>query len=146
MVERVLHHGVEKPARGRRGAWLACMTAMLAGACASGQDGPPPRTPPEVRMNATLQSITEAVLDDAARLAGVERSALTIVSREAVTWSDGSLGCSQPGMGYTQALVPGYRVRLRAGDREFDYHASARGQWILCPPGRATDPAPRDAI
>jgi hypothetical protein len=119
---------------------------MLAGACASGQDGPPPRTPPEVHMNATLEAITEAVLDDAARVTGAERSAVTILSSEAVTWSDGSLGCPRPGMGYTQALVPGYRVRLRAGRREFDYHASARGQWILCPPGRATDPVPRDAI
>jgi len=97
-------------------------------------------------MNATLEAITEAVLDDAARVTGAERSAVTILSAEAVTWPDGSLGCPRPGMGYTQALVPGYRVRLRANERELDYHASLRGQWILCPAGHAMDPVGRDSI
>jgi hypothetical protein len=118
------------------------MVALLAGACAVGQDGPPPRTPPEVRMNATLESITDAVLDDAAHVSGVQRSALTIVSTETVTWSDGSLGCPQPGMIYTQALVPGYRIRVRAGERILDYHTNRRGYWILCPGGASENPLP----
>jgi hypothetical protein len=46
---------------------------------------------------------------------------------------------------YTQALVPGYRVRLRGPAGEMDYHASARGALVLCPPGRAASPLPDDA-
>jgi thiamine pyrophosphate-dependent acetolactate synthase large subunit-like protein len=69
---------------------------------------------------------------------------VVLIGSEDVTWRDGSLGCPQRGMAYTQALVPGYRVRLQAGDRAFDYHASARGALVLCPEGRARSPAPAD--
>jgi hypothetical protein len=59
-----------------------------------------------------------------------------------VTWSDGSLGCPKPGMLYTQALVPGYRVKLKVGSEVWDYHASERGGVVLCPPGLAREPGP----
>jgi hypothetical protein len=95
---------------------------------------------------ATLHSITEAALVDAARQTGLERSHLKVVSSELVTWRDGSLGCPQPGMGYSSALVPGFRIRIRAGDRQLDYHASARGGLVLCPAGRAVEPLPSDAV
>ena len=68
-----------------------------------------------------------------------------MLSAEAVTWSDGSLGCPQPGMMYTQALVPGYRVRIQAGGQVLDYHAGRSGQPALCPAERAIDPIPADA-
>jgi hypothetical protein len=40
------------------------------------------------------------------------------------------------------ALVPGYRIRIQAGDNVLDYHASRRGYLVLCPPGRSVDPVP----
>jgi hypothetical protein len=64
------------------------------------------------------------------------------VSSEAVVWPDGALGCAEPGMNYTMALVPGYRITIRAGAELLDYHASDRGQLVLCPPGRSTAPSP----
>jgi hypothetical protein len=97
-------------------------------------------------VNATLQSVTEAVLADASKRTGLEVAKLEVVESVAVTWPDGSLGCPEPGMNYTMALVPGYRIRIKAGERVLDYHASARGYWVFCPVGRAVDPAPRDAI
>ena len=63
---------------------------------------------------------------------GVASNAPTIVAAEEVTWSDGSLGCPQPNMGYTQALVPGYRVVLEVDGEEFHFHASESDQVILC--------------
>jgi len=105
-----------------------------------------PLTPNEAPVSANLQSITEAAIRDAARQTGLAKEALAVVSAGAVTWSDGSLGCPQPGMMYTQALVPGYRIRIQAGPRVLDYHASARGQLLLCPDGRAIEPSPQDAI
>ena len=59
---------------------------------------------------------------------------------QAVTWSDGALGCPEPGRAYTQALVPGWQIRLRAGTEVLDYHASRGGALLLCPPGRAVLP------
>jgi hypothetical protein len=92
----------------------------------------------------TLDSLTDAVLDDAARRTGLAKSALLIENAVDVIWPDGSLGCPQPGTMYTQALVPGLRIRVRAGDDLLDYHASRRGSFVLCPAERATDPLPAE--
>lgn len=89
-----------------------------------------------------LQAMVDAARADAARRFGLPPTAFPIVSAEAVTWADGSLGCPLPGMGYTQALVPGARIRLRGPAGELDYHAAARGGLKLCPPGQAEDPVP----
>lgn len=97
-------------------------------------------------VNPTLQSVTDAVRADASQRTGLDVAKLEIQESVAVTWADGSLGCPQPGMTYTMALVPGYRIRIKAGQQILDYHASARGYWVLCPSGRAVDPSLRDAI
>ncbi|MFJ6679738.1 hypothetical protein ACIQLK_11550 [Microbacterium sp. NPDC091382] len=56
----------------------------------------------------------------------------TLVSAERVEFSDGSLGCPAPGMTYTQAIVDGYRVIVRADDRTFDYRFGAGDEPRLC--------------
>jgi hypothetical protein len=38
------------------------------------------------------------------------------------------------------ALVPGYRIKVRAGEQVLDYHASRRGYFVLCPAQRSVDP------
>lgn len=89
-----------------------------------------------------LEALREAVLADAAALwPDADRAGLK-VQAEAVTWPDGSLGCAQPGQFYTQALVPGWRLRVSDGRRELLYHASRRGAWVQCPTTRAAPPAP----
>jgi len=90
--------------------------------------------------------MTEAVLADASKRTGIEVANLKIVESVAVTWRDGSLGCPQPGMTYTMALVPGYRIRIKAGEQVLNYHASTRGYWVFCPSGLAVEPAPSDAM
>jgi len=94
----------------------------------------------------SLHSITEAALADASRRTGLVPGDLKVISADAVTWPDGSLGCPQPGRMYTQASVPGFRVRIGAGGRVLDYHANARGGLVLCPAGRSTEPPPAEAI
>jgi hypothetical protein len=118
-------------------------TVLLFAACAStsGQDRPPARSAEEFPMNATLASVTDAVVADAAQRTGRKKADLVVESAEAVTWADGSLGCPEPGAMYTMALGPGYRIRVRAGGELLDYHASERGYFVLCPAGRAVDPA-----
>ncbi len=83
----------------------------------------------------------QAALTDAARRTGIDAATLKVASAERVTWLDGSLGCPEPDFMYTQALVSGYRIRIKAGDEMLDYHAGTRGAPLLCPPGRAVDPA-----
>ena len=93
----------------------------------------------------TLQSATEEALTDAARRTGLKRTELEVLRAEAVTWSDGSLGCPQPGMMYTQALAPGFRIRIRAGAETLDYHAGRRGAPMFCPAGRVLPPVSNNA-
>jgi hypothetical protein len=63
---------------------------------------------------------------------GVKASDVKVVSAQAVNWPNGALGCPQPGMMYTQAIVPGYRVELEAAGKRFAYHASTKGGFRLC--------------
>lgn len=89
----------------------------------------------------SVEALLAALKADAARRAGSR--AITAGPAEDVVWSDGALGCPQPGLAYTQALVPGWRVRVDvAGAAPLSYHASRRGEWLLCPAGRAGAPVP----
>jgi hypothetical protein len=72
-----------------------------------------------------------AVVDLAARQ-GVETTAITVVSTDEVTWRDGSMGCPEPGMNYTQALVPGIRVVLELDGVRYEYHSGGGRSMFLC--------------
>jgi hypothetical protein len=63
---------------------------------------------------------------------GYQEGELEVVTVERVTWPDGALGCPQPGGMYTQALVEGYRVVLRAGDEELHFHGQEGQPPFLC--------------
>ena len=119
---------------------------VAAGLSACAADRPAAAPGYTAPVNSTLQSVTAAVLADASKRTGIEVTKLEVVESVTVTWPDGSLGCPEPGMNYTMALVPGYRIRIRADQQVLNYHASARGYWVFCPVGRAVDPALRDAI
>ena len=119
---------------------IVCLAAMWLAGCASGVAEAPPVVSPESHPMANdLQSIVAAAKQDAVAR-GAPAQSITVQSAQRVTWRDGSLGCPEPQMQYTQALVPGWRVILRVGDATYDYHATANGHLILCPRERATDP------
>ena len=129
---------------------LAALALALA-ACANGignaasqDDARPTRSAPAIEtVPPTDEPVTGEVpaelladiVADAAQRTGVDRDAVEVISAEAVTWNDGSLGCPEPGMSYTMALVEGYHLILRAADEDLDYRASARGGFRLCENG-----------
>jgi hypothetical protein len=76
---------------------------------------------PGTPIDPTMPLVTAAVDDLAGRL-GIKPDAVTVVAAQAVTWPDGSLGCPEPGMMYTQVLVDGTLVVLEAGGRRYEYH------------------------
>lgn len=79
--------------------------------------------------------ILDAIRAAAAERTGVAADAIEVVSAEQVTWSDGSLGCPEPGQMYTQALVDGYKVVLDAGGEQLDYRIGSGGSFRLCEGG-----------
>ena len=91
-----------------------------------------------------MPPILEEIRIDASKRAGVPLAEVTLLTLEPVTWADGSLGCPEPGMMYTQALVRGYRIRVDAAGTPMTYHTGATSTFVLCPPERAQEPSPVD--
>lgn len=100
---------------------LVVMMMLAACGAGNGDTGGTPTPSPEAKARADLST----------RLA-VEESSIETVSTQQVTWSDGSLGCPQPGEFYTQALVEGSRIILEHDGRFYDYHAGADDEPFLC--------------
>ena len=86
------------------------------------------------------RELRRIVVADAAKKLGVKESAIVLTRAEHVTWNDGALGCPQPGMGYSQALVPGYRVVARTDARELVYHTDESRGAVACPQPRSRTP------
>jgi hypothetical protein len=129
--------------RARLGAVALCAT-LVVGGCAGTDDasrGESPARPsgeeetvspdPTAIPGAGTPQARQAVADLAARL-DVAADEVSVVAVEAVTWNDGSLGCAEKGMMYTQALVEGTRIMLRAGDRTYEYHAGGQRPPFYC--------------
>ena len=93
----------------------------------------------ELAIQAALQAAGKTAPADAARTRPAQPQVLVA---ESVIWSDGAMGCPRPGMLYTDALVPGYRVRLQLGQQVLDYHAGRDGKPWLCPAERVVAPVP----
>ena len=66
------------------------------------------------------------------RREGVDPVQVLVAAWSPVTWSDGSLGCPEPGMSYTQATVEGELLILRVAGGLFQYHARAGGPFAYC--------------
>lgn len=73
----------------------------------------------------------DAVADLAATL-DVDPDDVEIGALERVTWSNGSLGCPQPGQAYTEALVDGYLLILVVDGTEYRYHGAMDGVLVYC--------------
>ena len=125
-----------------RTATLLVLLIVVAAACGAGpepaastlvtttsSEGETTTMPPS---DAELPIVEPAVADLAERL-GVEPSEIEVVMAERVTWPDGSLGCPEPGMSYTQALVEGSKVVLGHDERVYLYHAGTDDEPFLCP-------------
>jgi hypothetical protein len=90
----------------------------------SGEPGSPSATPGG--------PVADQAKADLAKRLGVDAAAVRVVSSEEVTWPDGSMGCPEPGMNYTQALVPGTRTVLEAAGKQYHYHSGRNGRPFLC--------------
>lgn len=85
----------------------------------------------------------EAVIQRVASVFGVSDTAIEVLSVEAVTWRDASLGCPEPGKMYAQVLTPGYRIVVRQAGTEYEFHTNESGETIVrCKDGQ---PAPLGA-
>lgn len=109
----------------------------------SGRSAVPVETAPPEPSRAIGEvpaEIMEEILADAESRTDVPADEIVVLTAEMITWPDGSLGCPEPGMTYTQALVDGYQVVLDADGTELDYRVGEGGGFRLCEGGgRPTD-------
>src|SRR5262249_37292069 len=63
----------------------------------------------------------DAARTDLANQLGVDSTAIALVSSDPVVWSDGSLGCPEPGRAYQQVVTAGYRIVLSVGGVSYEY-------------------------
>lgn len=84
------------------------------------------------RRDESSQDWLAAILADLAAASGLDVADIAVERLESVTWRDGSLGCPEPGMFYTQALVEGFRVILAAGGKTHDYRVDRAGRFRRC--------------
>jgi len=103
--------------------------SILVASCASPSDSGGEDTDISV-PDTRLSPIEEAVDDLLARLGS--EATIEVVLYEDVVWRDGSLGCPQPGMAYTQALEDGYRIELTDGEIVYHYHGVTNGAPFFC--------------
>jgi len=82
------------------------------------------------------RAVRRAVVEDAARRFSVSENEVVLVNAERVTWSDGSMGCPDPGQMYTQMLVPGFRIAAKTGAGQMLYHTDSRGTVVTCADSR----------
>src|SRR5688500_7094992 len=123
------------------GAATIVVAACTAGSGAGGSNVPEPSQASEAPSGEPAASdgtvalpatIIDPIVADAAGRLGVHPSAVKIVDAHEETWSDGSLGCPEPDMMYTQALVDGYQVIVEANGTQLDYRGSGPGQFRFC--------------
>ena len=64
------------------------------------------------------------------------------VRDEAVTWSDGALGCPRFGEVYPQVTTRGYWIVFELDGSQYDYRVDARGRFRLCENPRGSGKLP----
>jgi hypothetical protein len=91
-----------------------------------------PQMTPSPPADSGLQHLIEMAKADVAQRLSVSIQDVAVLESVSVTWSDASLGCPQEGMAYAQVLTPGYLIRLKSGEQEFEYHAGKSTTVIFC--------------
>jgi hypothetical protein len=101
--------------------------AWVVGGCSAASSSVQPSQVPEGSPSGNIalpSSVIEPVVAEVAKLAGVPADQVTVISAAPVTFPDGSLGCPQPGVAYTQALVDGYKIIAEAGGKTYDFRGT----------------------
>ena len=79
-------------------------------------------------------SATGAAIEMLAGTLGIAPLEIKVVSSEALSWPDGCLGVTRPGVLCTRGETPGFRIILETGGQRYEYHTDSTGVMVL--PGK----------
>ncbi len=98
----------------------------------------------DAKASAGVESLGQQVSGAIANLAtrsGATAGAISVREARTVTWGSSAVGCPKEGMSYTQAIVPGVLVILKADGVLYRYHGRLKTKLFYCPDERAKEPA-----
>ncbi len=93
---------------------------------------PTPGDDGQMTIEPGLEDLIEQAVADLAQRLDIDPESIQVLEAKSVVWSDGSLGCPQPGMYYTQALQAGALIRLHAQGKDYAYHSGHSRVPFLC--------------
>jgi hypothetical protein len=123
------------PTEATEAASVTPAAAMTDTAAPAGTATPPSSTgTPASDLDQSLLGLpqVEHAKRDLAQRFGIAPVDIEVLSVEAVTWPDSSLGCPQPDMGYAQVLVEGLLIRLGHARQTYNYHSGGSQPPFLC--------------
>ena len=82
--------------------------------------------------SSALQELVLQAKRDLAHRLSIQVDQIDLVEASVVVWPDGSIGCPQPGVEYTQVQQEGLLIRLRVGKRVYPYHSGGGRSLFLC--------------
>ncbi len=100
---------------------------------------PVPTAVPTPRWGTEAQPAVELAVADLAQGVKTGTAGIEVVRVEAVDWPDGCLGCAKLEELCTEAIVPGYRIVLKADNQEYEYRADRQQHIRLCQPEAAVE-------
>lgn len=93
-----------------------------------------PKPAASTTPSAELPKPVELAKQDLAKTLRIDSSQITILSVEEIMWSNGSLGCPEPGMVYIQVIIPGYKTIFSYNQKTYEYHTDKNNGFVTCQP------------
>ncbi len=106
-----------------------------------------PATPSgPVHGTAQITPAQQAAIASLSQTLGIPADQIMVVSSEAVTWPNGCLGVQKLGVMCTQNMVPGYRIVLEAGGKQYEIHTNRDGSIVVPATNVLQVPGPADTV
>jgi hypothetical protein len=93
---------------------------------------PEPVEPVPGPVEPGLEGLVAQAKSDLADWLSIPVEQIEVLEARAVVWPDGSLGCPQPDMDYTQVPRDGVLIRLTVGPNVYNYHGGGGRDLFLC--------------
>jgi hypothetical protein len=81
-------------------------------------------------IGSTVPEAVRAAIRALSEARGIPADQITVVSVEAVEWSDSCLGLGRADEACLMVITPGYRVVLSAGGTRYEFHTNASGSAV----------------
>jgi hypothetical protein len=93
---------------------------------------PEPIEPVPGPVEPGLEGLVAQAQSDLAERLSIPVDQIEVLSASSVVWPDGSLGCPQPDMAYTQVPQDGVLIRLAVGSNVYNYHGGGGRDLFIC--------------